>query len=167
MPFQEDGHNFIRDATQRLLSQRVDVDVTPPTPRNQRNGPQAKRAKREVLTRPRTFAHYVLNLPASAITFLPSFIGLYVGHENLFTPYTETQLPLIHVYCFNLKDDDNEEAGRRICEEISKNLGQDMRPGDIGNEGEVSIWDVRDVAPQKRMFCASFRLPAKLAFREP
>ena len=119
-----------------------------------------------ILTAPKTFAHYVLNLPASAITFLPAFIGLYAGHAQLFAPHTDTKLPMIHVHCFSTKSDDNREEERKICREISEQLGYEMSPGDEEREGEVGVWDVRDVAPQKRMFCASFRLPGEVAFRE-
>lgn len=45
-------------------------------------------------------------------------------------------------------------------------LGYEMRPGKSESEGEVEIWNVRDVAPKKTMFCASFRLPGEVAFRE-
>lgn len=109
---------------------------------------------------PRTFSHYVMNLPASALTFLPSFIGIYVEHEALFYPHTETQLPLVHVYCFSSKSDDNAAEKVKICKEISGYL--EFKINDI----EVEITDVRDVSPSKRMFCASFRLPAEVAFRK-
>ena len=102
-----------------------------------------------------------MNLPASAITFLPNFIGLYHGLEKLFIPHTDTKLPMIHVHCFSTKSDDNKAEEEKICKEISEHLGCEMKPGDE----EVTIWDVRDVAPQKRMFCASFRLPESVAFR--
>ena len=102
-----------------------------------------------------------MNLPASAISFLPNFIGLYRGHEELFTPHTDTKLPMIHVYCFNAKSDDNKAAEVEICREISEQLGYEIKPGDE----EVTIWDVRDVSPQKRYFCTSFKLPASVAFR--
>ena len=52
--------------------------------------------------------------------------------------------------------------GIEICERISEKLGYVVRPGDK----ELVIHEVRDVAPKKRMFCASFRLPGEVAFRE-
>lgn len=103
-----------------------------------------------------------MNLPASAITFLDCFRGLYAGHEDLFAA-GERQLPLVHVHCFALKSDD-EVPLLDIAARISKELGVEMRPGDAEREGEVAIHDVRDVAPAKRMFCATFRLPAEVAF---
>ncbi len=51
---------------------------------------------------------------------------------------------------------------KEICERISQSLGWEVKPGDE----DVGIWEVRDVAPKKRMFCASFRLPREVAFRE-
>ena len=166
-PFNKDGYTFIREAAKEMLSQQVEVDVTPPTPRSRRNDPDTKLLKRKILTRPRAFAHYVLNLPASALTFLPSFIGLYAGHETLFVPHTNSRLPLIHVYCFNVKANDSEKVQRSICEAISQQIGYEMGPGNMEKEGEVSIWDVRDVAPQKTMYCASFQLPSSVAFKKP
>ena len=69
---------------------------------------------------------------------------------------------MIHVYCFSTKSDTNEDEKIKICKEISVQLGYEVRT----DNDELEIWDVRDVAPQKRMFCASFRLPAEVAFRE-
>jgi tRNA (guanine37-N1)-methyltransferase len=103
-----------------------------------------------------------MNLPASATTFLPSFIGLY---SEAGIP-TNSPLPRIHVYCFSTKSDDNVAEGQKICEEISNQLGFTFRPGSGEAEGEVEIFDVRDVAPKKRMFCASFRLPIDIAYRK-
>jgi tRNA (guanine37-N1)-methyltransferase len=108
-----------------------------------------------------------MNLPASAISFLPAFHGLYAGHESLFAPYTETQLPMVHVHCFSTKSEDNVREARDICERISESLGARLVPkgsAEGEEETEVEIHDVRDVAPLKRMFCASFRLPGSVAF---
>ncbi|KAF2860786.1 hypothetical protein K470DRAFT_257571 [Piedraia hortae CBS 480.64] len=138
-PFNDDGRNFIKTAAQQLASEERTVEV-----KNKKGQVTRK------LTQPRTFQHYVLNLPASALTFLSSFVGL-------------KQQPLIHVYCFNTKSDDNVEEGIKICDEISSQLRHEMKPGKV-EEGGVEIHDVRDVAPKKRMFCASFRLPHEVAF---
>lgn len=105
-----------------------------------------------------------MNLPASAIEFLHNFRGLYEGHENLFAPHTETKLPVIHVHCFAVKADDSTPLDD-ICQSIEKEIGVLLTPGDdVEKDGQVLIHEVRDVAPAKRMFCASFRLPSKVAF---
>jgi tRNA (guanine37-N1)-methyltransferase len=68
---------------------------------------------------------------------------------------------MIHVYCFSTKSDDNEEEEIKIRQELSEQLGYEVGQ----NHEDLNIWDVRDVAPLKRMFCASFRLPGEVAFR--
>jgi tRNA (guanine37-N1)-methyltransferase len=119
-----------------------------------------------------------MNLPATALTFLPSFAGLYAGHESLFQPHTGVSLPYVHVHCFSTKSEDHIKEGLEITGIISKMLGTEMRlrEGEVGKvdrgdleklaENEVVVQDVRDVAPLKRMFCASFRLPAEVSFRK-
>ena len=68
---------------------------------------------------------------------------------------------MVHIYCFSTKSDDNKEEKAKISQEISTQLKYDIG---LDNE-EIIICDVRDVAPQKRMFCASLRLPGEVAFR--
>ncbi|KAL8697802.1 MAG: hypothetical protein Q9201_006919 [Fulgogasparrea decipioides] len=160
-PFCEDGHSFIRTSASRLLNSDRQATLQPKVSRSARN--QSQRSLGETFKEPKIFSHYILNLPATAITFLPSFIGLYAGHEHLFHPHTGAKLPMIHVYCFSTKSDDNKAEELKICKEISEQLGYEIgKPGDE----KMEIRDVRDVAPQKRMFCASFRLPMEVAFRK-
>lgn len=116
-----------------------------------------------------------MNLPASATEFLPNFRGLYAGCEDLFSPKTGTKLPVVHVHCFALKSDDD---GPRldVAERVSKELGVTLvwdgvkdTPGGKAGEGEledgkVAVHLVREVAPAKSMYCATFRLPAGVAF---
>ena len=132
-------------------------------PKQSRNAPSKQTRAPIRVPIPATISHYVLNLPASAITFLPCFRGLYAGKEELFTPYTKTELPLVHVHCFSAKAADDTPL-TDICQRLYEEIGERFRLGDATTAGEVSIYDVRDVAPGKRMFCASFRLPPKVAF---
>jgi tRNA (guanine37-N1)-methyltransferase len=69
---------------------------------------------------------------------------------------------MIHVHCFSTKSDDNVEEIKGICDEVSRQLSTTITP----DMEDVYIHDVRDVAPKKRMFCASFRLPEEVAFRQ-
>lgn len=161
--FNEDGRTFIRSSAKNLLDTNTQVQISKQVSRPKQ--PASAIKPTATLTSPKTFNHYVLNLPASAITFLPSFIGIYAGREDLFTPNTDAKLPIVHVHCFSKKSDANKEEAMKICEEISEQIGYKMKPGDVETKGEVQVWDVRDVAPLKRMFCASFRLPGEVAFK--
>jgi tRNA (guanine37-N1)-methyltransferase len=165
-PFNQDGHTFIHEATANLFKDSYDVSLRQKVSRTAaiaaQKGQNFHQIPERKVVQPKTFAHFVMNLPASAITFLPSFIGLYSkagipsGHP----------LPKIHVYCFSTKSDDNVVEGQKISEEISTQLGFTFKPGSVETEGEVEIYDVRDVAPAKRMFCASFTLPVEVAYRK-
>jgi len=162
-PFNKDGRTFIRAATKDLMYSDTHADITPKGSRSKKLANGESRSP-VYMTSPKFFSHYVLNLPASAITFLSAFIGVYAGCSDRFEPHKDRKLPMLHVHCFSTKPDDNKEVEKKICQEISEQLTHYMKPGDPENEGEVEIWDVRDVAPSKRMFCASFRLPKEVAF---
>jgi tRNA (guanine37-N1)-methyltransferase len=166
--YNTDGADFIRQSAADLLKTKHSVDIYAKS--KSYKGDLTARTPERTIVQPRTFSHYVMNLPASAITFLPSFIGLYSNVpgmpaaeiRKLFTPHTERKLPMIHVHCFSTKSDDNVAETKEICEELSRQLQYEITP----ETPEVRIYDVRDVAPKKRMFCASFRLPEEVAFRE-
>lgn len=159
-PFNEDGRTFIVDATRRLYNEERTIHLTKKYSRTDKQT-EISKSREKFMTQPKLFSHFVMNLPASALSFLPSFVGLYAKAG---VP-KGSRLPKIHVYCFNTKSADNLSESEKICEEISELLGFKFRPRECGAEGEVSIFDVRDVAPKKRMFCASFRLPEEVAFR--
>lgn len=178
--FNTDGRDFIRSATAHLLDTEKTVEIkTKASRRNAGTDGRKQQGILKTLVQPKTFQHFVLNLPASALSFLPSFVGIYTSDMRSRIP-KDTKMPVVHVYCFNTKDELNErstdEAGsndggveqssEKICAEISQQLQYDMKLGKLEEEGGVEIFDVRDVAPKKRMFCASFRIPEEVAFRD-
>ncbi|CAD6443429.1 b6d52a30-d5b0-40bd-9ac4-54a4088d854b [Sclerotinia trifoliorum] len=163
--FNEDGHKFIPKAADDLLhlastNQNI-VTIAPKRPSRSAPTPTQPSPPPKTITIPNTISHFVMNLPATAIDFLPAFHGLYHTSQDLFTPHTEVKLPMVHVHCFAPKNEDNEAANIEICERVSEKLGVKIVQGD---EHETKVWDVRDVAPKKRMFCVSFRIPAEVAF---
>ncbi|EME49876.1 hypothetical protein DOTSEDRAFT_164659 [Dothistroma septosporum NZE10] len=159
-PFNEDGKTFIRTAIADLAKTEKTVNIIKKASKKE---PTAKGEVLRTLRQPRVFDHFVMNLPATAITFLTSFVGVFSPDVRRSLLH-DCSMPLIHVYCFNTKSDDNVEEGIKICEEISQQLQYEVKPGRI-EDGDVEIYHVRDVAPKKRMFCASFRLPEAVAFK--
>ncbi|KAI0401855.1 Met-10+ like-protein-domain-containing protein [Xylaria palmicola] len=169
-PFNEDGRVFIRKAADLVYAASTSGEhaVVKQKPvsrsRQKENGEKAKENPSEQhIPVPPTISHFVMNLPASAITFLPHYRGLYAGHEELFEPHTSTKLPMVHVHCFAAKAE-GEAPMLDICERISAELGVPIKLGDPEVPGEAEVLEVRAVAPNKRMFCASFRIPAEVAF---
>jgi tRNA (guanine37-N1)-methyltransferase len=162
VPFNRDGRNFIQEAADDVLkaSQLGHCAVIPPKRPSRSQPPPTVAPKPTEVPLPPTIAHFVMNLPASAITFLHHFRGLYAGHEALFA---DRKLPLVHVHCFGVKAD-GEEPLLDVCKRVSDELGVEMKLGEPETERSVAVYDVRDVAPTKRMFCATFRLPAEVAF---
>ncbi|ERF68525.1 hypothetical protein EPUS_05664 [Endocarpon pusillum Z07020] len=161
-----DGREFIRRATKELAGRDTMVIVPQrtmmPRQRQRRSKSPPWKASVRVLKAPKTFQHYVMNLPASAVEFLDAFKGTYAGRSKEFTPYTETKLPMVHVYCFSEQKETEEGDRVAVCELVSKHLGHRILP----STPDTEIHFVRKVSPKKCMFCASFRLPPEIAFAE-
>jgi tRNA (guanine37-N1)-methyltransferase len=160
-PFCKDGRDFIHMAADAVYAASAASEHALVHTKTRRH--DVERPPPQKVPVPPTISHFVMNLPASATEFVHHYRGLYAGREHLFEPHTATKLPLVHVHCFALKSDD-EVPLLDICERLSKELGVALKPGNAENPDEVGIYDVRDVAPAKRMFCASFRVPREVAF---
>ncbi|KAG6845350.1 hypothetical protein H0H87_010459 [Tephrocybe sp. NHM501043] len=96
--------------------------------------------------------HFVMNLPDSAITFLDAFRGV-LALPKVREVYDV--LPMIHCYCFT-RELEPEKAEVDIRQRVEEKLGSQLI-------NEVSLHWVRSVAPNKEMYCISFRLPSEVA----
>ena len=167
-----DGRDFIRNATKQLAHStrtvRLPTKVKISRTQSKKDIEALRKAvydAAQVLREPVVFSHYVMNLPATAIEFLDAFNGLYHGRETEFQPHTTQKLPLIHLYLFQAKLDTEKEECLEICRRISQHIGSEVRADDPDLDMEIRY--VRLVAPKKKMFCASFRVPRSVAFGQP
>ncbi|KAK9810055.1 hypothetical protein WJX72_004048 [[Myrmecia] bisecta] len=103
------------------------------------------------------FDHAIMNLPASAVEFLDAFNGAF-QHERWKGP-----LPMVHCYTFAKADETNAGVQSRV-EAFLGGSFEASEPGVQPSQSTFSIHMVRDVAPNKRMLCVSFRLPATVAY---
>jgi tRNA (guanine37-N1)-methyltransferase len=100
--------------------------------------------------------HCIMNLPATALEFLDAFRG----YPRVITTADDNSgnkgddLPRIHVHCFAPKD--TQAAKKEIWERAENSLGCPLDE----EKDKVVIHPVRDIAPNKNMYCISFRLPA-------
>ncbi|CAN1775190.1 tRNA (guanine(37)-N1)-methyltransferase 1 [Linum perenne] len=90
----------------------------------------------------------VMNLPKDAVEFLDAFRGVFRNK----TVSEDYSFPMIHVYGFSKAKDPEFDLHERIR----------MAIGEVGVS--VEMRRVRLVAPGKWMLCASFVLPASVAF---
>lgn len=89
--------------------------------------------------------HITMNLPASAVTFLVAFKGLFTAEELSSLEFVN--YPIVHVYCFCKSDMKNE-----ALQMVEENLGHKLS----NNLIEISF--VRNVSTLKDMMRVSFKL---------
>ncbi|KAI7905055.1 guanine(37)-N1-methyltransferase [Cokeromyces recurvatus] len=106
----------------------------------------------------KTFDHFVMNLPATAIEFLDTFRGLYHDKKELFDNTENAKLPMIHCHCFTRSSNATED----ILERVSQAM-KGSRPDPL----KTTLHWVRNVAPKKDMYCISFPLSSEIAFASP
>jgi tRNA (guanine37-N1)-methyltransferase len=192
----EDGHEFIRHSAIRVAAEPLPAFTGPPLSQSQRRAlsrEQTREQSRELMPAlqlpPRKrIAHFVMNLPDSAITFLDAFRGIFAPSSSTSVSDIDLKalydvMPMVHCHCFT-REMDREAAESDIrhvstpsvstswlCvltrldgyawQRVEQQLGCVL-----GAENEVSLHLVRSVAPNKEMYCISFRLPRATAFGE-
>lgn len=154
-PSNLDGRQCIRESLGQLgamsaTKKTIEVPARPPPRKRTKNHEQMAEHRAREIPIPRTFQHYVMNLPATAIEFLDAFRGLYKGQSP------DLALPRIHVHCFTKFED--EEAIQDMTGRINSVLRSDLETQSI------DFHHVRRVAPNKDMFCCSFSLPRDVAY---
>jgi tRNA (guanine37-N1)-methyltransferase len=177
MPFNEDGRLFIPRAADLVseASKQGAHALEYPKFKHSRSNPQPRLPPTKIAVPP-TISHFVMNLPASATSFLHHFKGLYAGKESLFAPHTETKLPMVHVHCFALKNSEDltpnwpgltmtaEEVKADLLRRVYDEIGVQFKIGNPDIDGHLEMYSVRLVAPNKVMYCLTFRIPPEVAF---
>ncbi|KAF9225543.1 hypothetical protein BS17DRAFT_873360 [Gyrodon lividus] len=171
----EDGRDFIRNAISRALQDPFPAYTGPKLSRMQEKQQQRRRRQEQqstgtnpptmeslhapVLSR-REVTQFVMNLPDSALEFLDAFRGILVplslaeAEGQLSGIYTT--MPMVHCYCFT-RELDADKAEADIKQRAEAKIGVKL-------DEEVTLYFVRSVAPNKDMYCISFRLPRNVAF---
>ena len=92
--------------------------------------------------------HVSMNLPALAIEFLDAFVGLFREQQDI-------PKLMIHVYCFTNDMEAPKADVQKRCEIV------------IGCSIDTDVAYVRNVAPNKDMYRASFTMPQEVLIRQP
>ncbi|KAG6873213.1 hypothetical protein C0995_001567 [Termitomyces sp. Mi166 len=155
----EDGRDFIRSVFRRSFEDPFPALLGPRLSKS-----QERRIKKAGLYQPptvtdapprRRISHFVMNLPETAITFLDAFRGVLVSNEVPGMREAYNVMPMIHCHCFT-RELDPEKAEADIRQKVEEKLGSSLTT-------DVHVHWVRSVAPNKEMYCISFRLPSEVA----
>lgn len=161
----EDGRDVIRNAMTTVAEQPF-----PPYTGPRLSRMEERRKHKEVkdkcvpsvspaveLPARRRITQFVMNLPDTAIEFLDAFRGVLSPTQPWGEKLQEiygTAMPVIHCYCFT-RELEFENARSDISQRVAAKLGHTIEDFDLHL--------VRSVAPNKDMYCISFRLPREVA----
>lgn len=118
----EDGHEFIRHAAIRVAENPLPGFTGPPLSQSQRRALSREQSRGLVpplqLPPRKRIAHFVMNLPDSAITFLHAFRGIFAQSSSPSVSDTDLNMlydvmPMVHCHCFT-RELDREAAERDI-----------------------------------------------------
>ncbi|THV07459.1 hypothetical protein K435DRAFT_741765 [Dendrothele bispora CBS 962.96] len=159
----QDGRAFIRDAFQQIYDMPFPPYTGPKISKTlaRKLQKQAKKASESVPVASnsdsppsrRTIDHFVMNLPDTAILFLDAFKDVITSQEV--KDAYEGKMPLVHCHCFT-RELEQISAEVDIKKRVEEKLGHTPE--------EYSIVHVRSVAPNKEMYCVSFRLLPEILF---
>ncbi|KAF9015682.1 S-adenosyl-L-methionine-dependent methyltransferase [Cyathus striatus] len=163
----EDGRDFIRAAVRRVVEQPFAPYTGPRLSRTQEDKERRQGQKRTgegKAPEPRfdppayrkRISHFVMNLPDSAITFLDAFRGILASTNDRDLSGVYDVMPMVHCHCFT-RELEREKAKVEILQRAEEKLGHPIVE-------DVTLHLVRSVAPNKDMYCISFRLPRAAAF---
>ncbi|OAX44928.1 hypothetical protein K503DRAFT_788599 [Rhizopogon vinicolor AM-OR11-026] len=171
----EDGRDFIKRVVARAIDHPFPVYTGPKLSKMQEKEQKrrSKLAKSPLATEvalvdhftavkssPRqAISHFVMNLPDSAIDFLDCFRGIFSGGasaRDLGGIYAN--MPMVHCHCFT-RELQPDKAEADIRQRVEGKLGHKL-------DEAVTLHMVRSVAPNKDMYCISFRLPRDVAFAQ-
>ncbi|KAG8969892.1 tRNA(m(1)G37)methyltransferase [Tulasnella sp. 419] len=164
-----DGRDFIRRAAVEIWENPFPANLEKPKSAKERAKEHKLKSQGAATNQPsptttaspprRRIDHFVMNLPATAIEFLDGFQGVFapIKHQAGFNEVYST-MPMVHCHCFT-KEKEPVKAEEDIRERAKLSLGTALRE-------DVTCHWVRAVAPNKDMYCISFRLPREVALGE-
>ncbi|EPQ60251.1 hypothetical protein GLOTRDRAFT_102061 [Gloeophyllum trabeum ATCC 11539] len=162
----EDGREFIKAAVPRALNEPFPPYKNPKENKSRNRHKSSSNVPVPVpapeLPPRKRISHFVMNLPDTAIEFLDAFRGIMSdsaneeGTRDLSGIYDV--MPMVHCHCFT-RELEPDKAEKDIRARVQHRLGYTFTGSD-----EVSLHLVRSVAPNKDMYCISFRLPREVAF---
>lgn len=154
--FCEDGGTFIRRVTKEAWDNPFpDLGEVKSATRQRRELRKVAPIEAALRQGSRRISHFIMNLPDTAISFLPSFQNLFSDLKaapDFLEVYNE--MPFVHCYCFT-RELEYDKAEIDIRNRVSAALNYSM-------EGLGSVHAVRRVAPNKDMYCISFTLPKEV-----
>lgn len=163
--FCEDGRDFIRSIARRAFEDPF-APITEGEVRRKSKKPGSHTGSKIIATgcaletaMPRNrISAFVMNLPDSAIQFLDAFRGILAPDGICDLRQIYDVMPIVHCYCFT-RELEPSKAKADISNRVAAKLGSVLTD-------DVNFYLVRSVAPNKNMYCISFRLPPVVAFAQ-